>query len=69
MRAHLHVDATAAIGVAERKGLGNIRHLDTQSLWMQDDVRRKRVKLEKVLGTENPADLMTSVYISKRLTN
>ena len=59
LRAHLHVDATAAIGIAERKGLGKIRHLDTQSLWIQDAVRKRRVSLEKVLGTENPADLMT----------
>ena len=30
----LHVDASAAIGIAQRKGLGRIRHLDTQSLWI-----------------------------------
>ena len=32
---HLKVDATAAIGIAQRKGLGKLRHLDTQSLWIQ----------------------------------
>ena len=31
----LHADASAAIGVANREGLGRIRHLDTQSLWLQ----------------------------------
>jgi hypothetical protein len=56
---HLFVDATAAIGIAQRKGLGKVRHLDTQALWIQDAVRQRRVNLEKVLGTENPADLMT----------
>ena len=55
----LYVDASAAIGIAQRKGLGKIRHLDTQSLWVQDAVRTKRVMLEKVLGTENPADMYT----------
>ena len=44
----LHVDASAAIGVAQRKGLGKIRHLDTQSLWVQDAVRQRRVDLIKV---------------------
>ena len=57
--ARIHVDATAAIGIAKRKGLGKIRHLDTQALWIQDAVRSRRVQLEKVLGTQNPADLMT----------
>ena len=55
----IHVDASAAIGIAQRKGLGKVRHLDTQSLWIQDAVRQRRVNLEKVLGTENPADMFT----------
>ena len=41
------------------QGLGKVRHLDTQSLWIQDAVRERRVRLEKVLGTENPADMFT----------
>ena len=59
MEVYLHVDASAAIGFAQRTGLGTIRHLDTQSLWIQDAVRHKRVSLLKIPGTENPADLMT----------
>ena len=46
-------------GIAQRKGLGKFRHLDTQSLWIQDAVRQKSVHLEKVLGTEKPGDLLT----------
>ena len=56
---YLNVDASAAIGIVQRKGLGKLRHLDTQSLWIQDAVRQRRVMVEKVKGTENPADLMT----------
>ena len=56
---YLNVDASAAIGIMQRKGLGKLRHLDTQSLWTQDAVRQRRVIVEKVKGTENPADLMT----------
>ena len=62
IRANIHVDATAANGIAERKGLGKVRYLDTQSLWIQDAVRNKRVCLEKVLGSENPADMMTKHF-------
>ena len=67
IKAHLHVDASAAIGIAQRKGLGRVRHLDTQALWIQDAVRSRRVVLEKVLGTENPADLMTKHLDQKSL--
>ena len=35
---YLHVDATVAIGIPQRKGLGKLRHLDTQALWIQDAV-------------------------------
>ena len=33
--AHLYADARASIGVANREGLGRIRHLDTQPLLLQ----------------------------------
>ena len=55
----MYVDATAAIEVAQRVGLGKLRHLETQSLWLQEAVRDKRVGLSKVHGSVNPADLMT----------
>ena len=57
-------DATAAIGICRRRGLGKIRHLATADLWVQDRVRRGDFKLTKVLGTENPADMLTK-HISR----
>ena len=63
----LYADASAAIGVANREGLGRIRHLDTQSLWLQQALRQRRLGLGKVLGTENPSDLMTKHVDSKLL--
>jgi hypothetical protein len=65
--AYLYADASAAIGVANREGLGRIRHLDTQSLWLQQVLRKKRLGLGKVLGIENPSDLMTKHVDSKLL--
>ena len=64
---YIHVDATAAIGIAQREGVGKVRHLDTQALWIQDAVRQRRVNLEKVLGTENPSDLMTKHLDTKSM--
>ena len=62
---HLHSDATAAIGIARRKGLGKIRHLDCTDLWIQDKIRSKKLKLSKVLGTDNMADVLTK-YVDKK---
>ena len=61
---HIHSDATAAIGIARRKGLGKIRHLDVADLWIQDSIRSKKMRLSKVLGTKNCADVMTK-YVDK----
>ena len=55
----LHSDATAAIGICRRRGLGKIRHLAVADLWIQDKVKTHEFALEKVLGTLNPADLLT----------
>ena len=40
---HLHVDASAAIGIAQRKGLGKVRHLDTRLLWIQHYVEQELI--------------------------
>ena len=57
-------DSSAAIGISSRQGLGKLRHLDTQTLWIQQAIRCKRIDLRKVLGTENPADLLTKHSIT-----
>ena len=52
-------DATAAIGISRRRGLGKVRHLATADLWMQDRIRKKDFTLEKVPGADNPGDMLT----------
>ena len=59
LKLHVLSDATAAIGIAKRRGLGKVRHLHTTDLWIQERVRNGDVGLHKVLGTENPADCFT----------
>ena len=63
----LHSDATAALGICRRRGLGKIRHLDVTDLWCQEQVRLGTVSLHKVLGSENPADVMTKYTDSATL--
>ena len=55
----LHSDASAAIGICRRRGLGKVRHLAVADLWVQDRLRTKDFSLSKVLGADNPADLLT----------
>ena len=58
-------DSSAAVGICSRQGLGKLRHLDTQTLWVQQAVRTGRIDLRKVLGEENPADLLTKHSLTK----
>ena len=55
----IHMDATAAKGIIERKGLSKVRHIDTDVLWPQEQQLRRLQPLVKIKGTENPADMMT----------
>ena len=55
----LHVDSSAAKAIASRIGIGKIRHLEVRYLWLQEEVGKKNMKVEKVKGTNNPADVLT----------
>ena len=52
-------DSSAAIGIASRSGLGKLRHLETHTLWLQEKVRTGAIRVKKVRGEVNPADLFT----------
>ena len=66
MKLDVRTDATAAIGVCRRRGLGKIRHLAVADLWVQEKVRLKEFTLTKVPGDVNPADLLTK-HVDRRL--
>ena len=59
VQAGLWSDASAAIAISQRSGLGKLRHIQTQYLWLQERVAAKELRLTKVLGTANPADMLT----------
>ena len=52
-------DSSAAKAIANRRGLGKLRHVELKWLWVQDIVKEGRVKLKTVRGTENVADHLT----------
>ena len=55
----LYADSSAALAIARRKGAGKLRHINVSALWIQDPHDREGAEYTKILGTENPADLMT----------
>ena len=46
--------------------MGRIRHLDVTDLWMQEQFNNKKATLDKVLGADNPADVLAK-YVTDRL--
>ena len=64
MSCNLYGDSSAALAIAKRKGAGKLRHINVSALWIQDIQDREGASYMKVLGTENPADLMTK-YLTR----
>ena len=59
-KARVHVDASVANSICERKGIDKLRHLAVNNLWLQEQQARERAPLHKVAGKVNVADLMTN---------
>ena len=38
-----------------------MRHVEIRNSWLQEEMREGRVLVHKVVGTDNPADLMTKI--------
>ena len=61
-------DATATIGIANRIGIGKIRHIETNQLWLQQKVLEGKLVVSKVKGEDNLADALTKPVDGKLLT-
>ena len=68
LQIQLHLDATAAKGIVERRGLSKVRHVDVNVLWLQETCARKTIPMNKVPGEENCADLMTKHLAAKTIS-
>ena len=53
------IDATAAMGIAQRVGPNKVRHVEVDILWIQEQQARKILPLRKIPGPKNPSDLCT----------
>lgn len=56
---NVDTDSSAAKGVGLRRGVGKIRHLHLPLLWLQKRVSPKAIRVFKMPGTENEADIGT----------
>ena len=52
-------DASAAIGIASRRGMGKVRHIEVAQLWLQEKIDKEVFRLVKVSGVANLADALT----------
>ena len=59
IRLKLTTDASAAIGISKRRGLGKVRHIDVSQLWVQEKVNQKEIQITKVQSKENLSDALT----------
>ena len=56
---HLSTDASAAIGIGSRRGLGKVKNIELNQLWVQDKVCKGRIMIHKVGTESNLADALT----------
>ena len=59
LEADVLTDASAAVGICRRTGIGKVRHLAVGQLWVQERLRSGDFKLHKHPGERNPGDMLT----------
>ena len=59
VKIRVKTDASAAKGIASRRGAGKVRHIEVSQLWVQDKVASGEVVLQKVSMRDNIADALT----------
>ena len=57
MKPALAIDAKATEHFFHRQGLGRLKHIDVAYMWMQDEVRSKRLRVRSAKSEEHVADL------------
>ena len=47
------------MGMAQRTALNKLRHVEVDILWIQEQVIRRMLPIEKIPGPQNPSDFCT----------
>ena len=65
----IKTDASAAKGIASRRGSGKVRHIEVSQLWVQDKVAQGVLKIQKIATSENIADHLTKYLNQEGVTS
>ena len=63
----VNTDSCAAKGIANRRGLVKVRHIELSELWVQDQVARGQIAVYKIGGPENSSDSLTKHSSGERI--
>ena len=63
----LYTDSSVAKGISGRRGLGKVRHVELNELWLQDQVARGRITVRKIRGEDNFSDSLTKHSCTERI--
>ena len=59
MKVKINGDSSAVKAILARRGCGKVKHLELKQLWLQEQVRSRKVDFHKVSGKNNMSDDLT----------
>jgi hypothetical protein len=59
LEVRVHTDSDACKGTVQRTGLGRLKHLKIEEIWLESAVEEGRVHVLKIPRELNPADCLT----------
>ena len=64
LNVEVYSDSSAARGMVRRTGIGKVRHIHVQELWVQEALKNEKFVLKAISGATNTADILTK-YVDK----
>ena len=65
-----YCDSSSAVAITvrrgRRRGLGRLRHLNVKQMWLQQEVREKRLTVSRVASAQNVSDLFAKALLGPR---
>ena len=59
LKIKLWCDASAARAIAQRLGVGKVKHIQTRYLWLQEKVDTKQLEIASIPSADNHSDVLT----------
>jgi hypothetical protein len=61
LKVRVRTDSDACRGTCNRSGLGRLKHIEVETLWVQEAVAKGRLELARVDRRDNPSDCLTKL--------